>query len=361
MQKYKKIIIGLVVVVLIILGVSFSKSSNTPEGTVKIGVVSSLTGPWPEVGEAFKNGTVLAIEDYKLKNNNKFQIIVEDDGVDLKKGLTAYKKLTELDKVDAMINLSSPTLEPMIPLLKNTDMPFVQIFEQPKTPSDNRIVQISPYTVDSASELARMLESKFSSKDITFVYTQDPTVSIYLDNFEKGLVDKNINKQAVIKNSRDMKSTAISVASSKPKVIVIALFEESIPLFIKEYEKIKNSDTKYAFMFVSSSLSQHKKILGDTNKLNGTIVPVFKEYSSQVFRDKYKKRFGIDPVIGAEYGYDSISLLVETYNKDPKTWQKNILSKSFTGESGFIQFNDLGLRKPEFKFKEIVNGELPVY
>ena len=79
----------------------------------------------------------------------------------------------------------------------------------------------------------------------------------------------------------------------------------------------------------------------------------------QDFTDKFKKKFGIDPAIGSETGYNAFMLLARSYDEDKAKWIKNMQSASFTGADGKIVFDENGIRIPELKIGTIENGKLP--
>ena len=80
---------------------------------------------------------------------------------------------------------------------------------------------------------------------------------------------------------------------------------------------------------------------------------------SEEFKTAYKARFNTDPGFFSDLGYDAFNLLVNTYSKDGKKWIQNVKEADFTGVSGKIEFDQIGVRKPEVKIVTIQNGGIP--
>ena len=97
MQTSTKIFIGLVVLVLIIIGVVATSHSVSPSTeTIKIGVLSPLTGPAPILGEWMLEGNRLAAAEINANGDiqgKQIELVIEDDACSGKAGVSAYKKL----------------------------------------------------------------------------------------------------------------------------------------------------------------------------------------------------------------------------------------------------------------------------
>jgi branched-chain amino acid transport system substrate-binding protein len=108
----KKIIIGIVVIIVIILGVwiSNSKSSDLSKiNEIKIGSILIESGDGASWGEAARNGMDLAIKEINDQGGvlgKKFVAIHEDDAGDPAKTVSAFRKLTQTDGAKFIIGPS---------------------------------------------------------------------------------------------------------------------------------------------------------------------------------------------------------------------------------------------------------------
>ena len=80
--------------------------------------------------------------------------------------------------------------------------------------------------------------------------------------------------------------------------------------------------------------------------------------SNEDFDSKYETRFGAVTGILSGFGYDSYNVMIENYNENIDKWNSNMINHKKEGVTGKISFNKEGLRTPQFKIAEVINGEL---
>lgn len=121
MQKYIKIV-GVIVVLLAVYGVyNLSSVDSTKGESIKIGVITPLTGPVAYWGEASQLGVELAKRDL-IKEGINVQFITEDGQLDPKVALSAAQKLVNMDKVDALYSEFNPAAIAVTSYVKNMDI-----------------------------------------------------------------------------------------------------------------------------------------------------------------------------------------------------------------------------------------------
>ena len=129
----KKIIIGIVAVVLIVVGISyFSKNSSQPTSKepIKIGLVAPMTGEAASYGEAAFGGATLAVKEINDAGGikgRKIELVVEDDRCS-SAGANAISKLVSIDNVTAFIGpVCSASAGPGLPIAQNDKTPVIII------------------------------------------------------------------------------------------------------------------------------------------------------------------------------------------------------------------------------------------
>jgi len=120
----------------------------------------------------------------------------------------------------------------------------------------------------------------------------------------------------------------------------------------------KNGMDYYYEGSLITGFDEYKKILGDTNILNGatTIKTVANDMTK--FKAEYKAKYGSDPAIFAENGYDSVMIMLNSFDKSQATWVRNIQNTTFTGPSGKTTFDEQGIRIPIFEVIKVMNGQV---
>src|SRR5688572_8422198 len=94
-------IIGVLVLILLV-GISlYSSRQETSSEVVRIGAIIPLTGQYGALGGSVQKAMTMTKDD--LGANANIEIIFEDDQYDPKLAVTAYKKLRDIDHIDAVV------------------------------------------------------------------------------------------------------------------------------------------------------------------------------------------------------------------------------------------------------------------
>ena len=105
--------------------------ADQPRGRiVKVGGIAALTGDAANFGNATKNGMTLAWERLAPELRKRVVLLFEDDRADPKTSVAAFKKLTEIEKADVLVNTTSGTSKALSPLAR-------AIEENPAAPDIN--------------------------------------------------------------------------------------------------------------------------------------------------------------------------------------------------------------------------------
>lgn len=357
-MKKKIIIIGILVIAVVAVILNTQKN-DTEELT--LGVIAGLSGEYASAGEGFVNGVKLAQEEWNTNNPDKtFQIIVEDDAFEPKKGLSAYQKLVSIDKIDGLINMTTFTIDAIEQEIVSKNMPTAQGFIQTSVADDN-IVQLWPGADSAEIKLGEYIRDQGYKNVVLFVSKDSAAFTLFADKFKEGY-DLPLTEIKVGSDSTEIRSAALKAKELKPDAIVYIITGEDGGLLVREIENIYGSEEKPQYVFdanIQVFIGTYGKILGDTNKLNGSIlytVPL--NYTSE-FSKAYTNKFGIEPTVGSETGYNSFMLIAQSYDSNQNKWVKNMKTASFVGADGQIKLDETGTRIPDLKIGRIENGQLP--
>jgi len=97
--------IGIVVVVALAIVLIVTQTKKEPE-EIKIGVLTTLTGASARYGQSALNGIQMAVEEINTKGGIKgkqIKLIIEDDGSESSRAVSAFRKLANIDKVPVII------------------------------------------------------------------------------------------------------------------------------------------------------------------------------------------------------------------------------------------------------------------
>jgi branched-chain amino acid transport system substrate-binding protein len=353
------LIIAVIVIILLFLGVS--SNSKSKEGLNKVGVISSMSGDFAKFGQEFTNGILLASEIHNKENiDNQINIIVENDEFDSKKALSAYKKITGLDNVDAIINFSTPSINGIYDLVQADDKIILQLGEQAQEPTDDLVYGLFPGSIIAEEELGRSLKEKGYKKPL-IVYTIDDTAVRFKNAVVKGF-GSEVKEVGISVNEKDMRTHASKILNEDFDILINVMFPVPGAQLIVEILKQNSVLPQMAFdTIMSGGIQDYKDILGDLKSLDGSIVATFSANKSSKldeFIKLYTERFGNEPGYLADIGYDALNILIDTYDDNPKKWKENTQNLSYEGANGLYKFDEVGLRIPSTLITTIQNGEI---
>ncbi|MES2470774.1 MAG: ABC transporter substrate-binding protein [Patescibacteria group bacterium] len=358
-MKIQTKIIAAIIALVIVGGIWAANTKESKPETLKIGMISILSGEYSVVGENLRNGALLATEEYNRAHpDSKIEFIPEDDGFDSKKALSAYQKLVGIDHIDALINVSTPSIGAIYDLVTKTDIPVIQGGEQPVQPTSDNVFQILPGNIELEKQLGAYIKEK-GYKNPVVVFTNNDTMIRFKNAMVEGY-GTAMKEYTINADEKDFRSSVLKASESNPDIVIVLMFPESGAQFVKQYANLKGKLPQLAFdANAQSGISDYQRILNGGKILDGALIAVVSSSVTQEFKDAYKKRFGTEPGFFSDLGYDAVNLLIATSDKDGEKWIENVKNANFTGVSGKIEFDNVGVRKPEVKIVTIKDGKIP--
>lgn len=355
-------VIGIIMVVVIITaGYFVTKGPSEPVSTsqTKIGVIVGASGQYAVVGENYIKGVELArdiwLEQYP---DQQIELIIEDDAFDPKKGLAAYQKLTGINKVDALINMTSPTIDSIYSNIRQSGIPVAQGGEQGVEPTDDNVFQLLPGNIATEIALGKFMKDKGYTKVVAF-YANNATYIRFLNGFKQGYSGA-VSEFPISIEDRDYRTHVTKAIATRPDAILFIATPEQGASLVKLLRE--QSTERYPYFFdanVQTGFADYKRILGDTNVLNGSTVVAIRQHTNPNFAGRYKERYKEEPGIAADWAYDSFDLLMRARANNWTDWVQNMKKISFDGAGGKVEFDEVGVRRPDFMIGVIANGDLP--
>jgi branched-chain amino acid transport system substrate-binding protein len=352
------------VIIYVLQGISSTQlQSENQARDIKIGMIAGTTGEFAVVGENFVNGANIALDEWNRNNpDRQVSLITEDDGFDPVKGIAAFRKLTSLDDVDALVNMTSVTIDAVYSDVVNGGIPLVQLGEQGINPENDNVFQVLEGNVATAIALGEKVKEEGKSNVVVFVSN-----NATYERFYEGFVTGYSNQHTIIRinpgDTSTIRTEIIRAASLNPDAIVIMTVPGDGAVVADE---VKLRSPEVALYLDGSALtgwSEYQKILGDTNVLNGDSIVVLRQSElSGNFVSEYQSRYQTDPQVGSAWGYDAVTFLLSTMPEDSRdwsTWTANMSNMTVMGAGNEIVYDEVGVRLPDFFIGNIQRGELP--
>jgi len=169
--------------------VSFSASAQE---TIKIGLITALSGQSARAGEAITRGLAVAIDELNAKGGalgRKFELVRRDDEATPAKGVIAARELLFREKVAVLFGgLDTPVSLAIVPIVNEAKMPFMGPWAAgtpitKKGAKDNFVFRVS--AVDEIVDRAMLQYSQrtFNAKNCGMILVNNP----WGESNEKGL------------------------------------------------------------------------------------------------------------------------------------------------------------------------------
>jgi branched-chain amino acid transport system substrate-binding protein len=361
--QFMKKTLGIVAAVLvIIIAVLVANSANKPDtDNLKVGVIAPLSGDFAGVGENVVKGIQTAKIVYEEKTGNKIEVIVENDAADAAKGLSAYKKLTETNGINGLINVFTSTMDAIYEPTKAAGYPIMMEFFQANNVADDHVFQMTPGNDGTWDKYAAYIKkSGVDDSNFVLVHSKDAAQESFAKAFE-GFYDGKITDFTASSDRNGLRTDAAKIAALKPTVILFIMTPENGAIMTKELAPLLSPDTKlfYDLQIVTGLQFYKDQLGGDLSKINGATSIALEGEPNQEFIDAYHKLYNNEePGFLADFGYDTFLVYLESYDKDNGKWTENLKEVNRKGASGQIRFDQVGVRIPDLGVKRVENGQL---
>lgn len=366
MKTSIKILIGIIILALIVLGFSIF---NNPTGNVvkedkpviKIGAPLPLTGESSILGEGCRNSILLAKDELKDTKYN-YDVVFEDiKNFDSGETTSAIQKLINVDNVDAVITETSGPGNIVSPLTQQNKILHIGIASDANIAKGeyNFIDWTSPKEENRA--FIQELKNRGIKKIAIIALNQQGIVAI-IDDMKSKLQGTGIEityDELFNPGQKDFRTILLKARESNPDIYFMQSLSPELELSVKQAQElgINNITTIEAFEFSSQP-----------ELFNGYWYVSAAE-PNQEFNNKYQQKYNKMPPLASPNCYDAFNLIVKSYedagknlgaNEKPTTKQAaddltNI--KGFKGALGELNVLDDGIVDSKAILREMRNGK----
>jgi branched-chain amino acid transport system substrate-binding protein len=326
---------------------------------VKIGATLPLTGDVAFLGETSRNAMELALKEIQ-GTKYKYELVFEDDKLDAKLASTTATKLISVDKVDAIISLSSGTGNVVTPLAEQNKVIHFGIASDSNVAKGNfNFIHWTP--PDEEAKVWVQEAQKRGYKRIASIFLQHPGALAILDSVKKYMQGTDMEfvfDETIVGGDKDFRTLLVKARQSKPDVYFIGAFSPELDILHKQ---LKEMGIKEPLTTVEAF-----ELSNDPSQFEGHWYVNAADPSGE-FLSKYKAAYNKDPQMGAPNAYDILSLIVEGFEragKDPsvKPSPEEVSAalmqiKDFDGALGKLTVGEEGIVWSPAVVRMIQNGK----
>ena len=362
-KKFKigLLVFGLVAIIVALIIVQPTKSKDfSLASPYKIGIILPLSGELSSLGETTKNGALLAYNN--LDNKNDLRLIFEDDQFDPKNTISAFNKLTEIERVNLVVCFASGPCSAVAPLAEEKKIPLIAIASNPKIQENkNYVVRLEIAPSQEAKTLLTYLQGK-NYQSIASVVAQQDGIKAGYGELKK---DANFNGREVAMENvapdlKDFHTTLTKLLTAKPDLIFIGLLPGSAGDFGKQAKEMAYTGDFIGFNFIEGE----ETLTAAKGSLNGLIYTNAQE-SQSWFSDLYLKTYQKAKGPGAAHIYDAINLInIGLTNKQfTREQMANYLNtiNNYSGALGTFSSTQTHEYTLPVALKKIINNQFTTY
>lgn len=364
MNKISKIVFGIIIAIAVIGGWYGVSKKQTPveKSSVKIGVIGHFSGKYADYGIPMRKAVELAVEELNQKggiDNQKVELVVEDDNSDSNNAATAMNKLVSVDNLNYIISAqASGVASAITPIAQNNKrILMITLGSAPDlTAVGDYVFRSVPSDTYQAVKMNDFINNNLKSKNVAGLYLND--------SYGVG-IKKIINNNTSVNNAvsemfestnTDFRTQLLKIKESGVDTLVIVAHDE-YPIILKQLNELKLN-----VKIIASETFKDEKILGNSgNNAEGTYVTFMadqKDYAD--FNNKYQAKFNEKPSAYSMYAYDGMIALVKAIDQENgiEKVKNNLLKVSFNGASGKIGFSaDRDRTGSEYTVFVVKNGQ----
>ena len=336
--------------------------------TVKIGFVSTFSGPVAAIGNDMRNSFELALDHMGRKMGGlPVQVIYEDDGFKPEVGRQKTEKLIESDKVDFVAgyiwsNVAYASYKPVVD---------AKTFLIISNAGETRLAgaNCSPYIFSTAwtnDQNPIAVADYMNSKGVKSVYLIGPNYAAGKENlagFKSAYKGKVLGEDYTTWPSQlDFSAELAKAKAAKPEAVYMFYPGAAGVQFLNQYAQagLKGSVPLYTtFSIDSLSLPRQKDAaVGVISALEWTAD--FTNDANKKFVGDFKKKYGSEPSFYGAQSYDSAMLIGSAVNavkgnlSDKAAVQKALEKADFKSVRGDFKFGPNHYPTQNFYMQEVV-------
>jgi branched-chain amino acid transport system substrate-binding protein len=323
-------------------------SCSPKSESIKLGAIIPLTGKLSEMGEAERKGMNLAIEDLKKEGVN-LDLIIEDSKSNAKDGVTAARKLIDIDQCNLLLTSTTGTSTAVEPITTEKKINLIAFCMDPDISGKSVYVTRLYEGVESeAIAIQQFLKNDLSAKNIGLFYNRVEVWDKINKNTLKPFLEKNGKKIVFMEDfavgEKDFKNIVLKMKESKLDHLVLLGYGFEFPILFQELKSqglLNNISIIGGWGFLYSKVEKED--------LEGVLVAgpeyIFKNAElAAKFKIKYENIYKTSPNFDAAMAYNTIYTIGKNLKfEDLKAPIKiKFTNQKFKGVVGDFSVDDKG-------------------
>ena len=259
---------------------SFPVQTTTAEN---IGLIAPLTGALQQHGEAILFGLREGLRDGKC--DSEYQLIIEDDGFDPKRTVSAFKKLVTQDNLKLLFTVGSGPTRAISQLAYEQKLPILTLAGDASVTKGNPLmVRLRKPGREEGHEVGDLAKKHKASKVALLCSQTEFTLSV-CDGIQERFDALELTRLEVAPDSTDFRSEILKIRKIDPTHIIPIMAIGKLGLFARQVREAKLQQPFVGGVFFESS-SDLESSNGALHGAVYTMPEVSREFSERYHSDK---------------------------------------------------------------------------
>jgi branched-chain amino acid transport system substrate-binding protein len=349
------------------------------QNTIKIGVITSLTGSQAAFGEAHKNGYLIALDEINAKGGvlgKKLELDWYDDQSKPDQAVQGVSKLVDQDRVPLILGAySSENTKAIVPSMTQRETPLII----PTATADNVMDSKSPWIFricaganDYAAATINFLKKSGGPKTMAVVYENTNFGQSNMKAMVAAAKAAGINVVAVESyeaKSPDYKAVLQRVKQANPEVIYFCSYLLDASTLMRQSREVDLNPRYYTSAGTGFAAAEFPTAKGAGKNADFTFsvsqwLPEAKWAGSKEFDAEFFKRYKSHPQYHAMQAYAALLVAARAINNakstDSAKIRDAIKNLNLATPFGPIQFDAAGQNQHPVLITQVQNGEYRV-
>jgi len=345
-KTHLTILVALIAVIALTLSACTKKPEEKKDEVIKIGAILPLTGNLGFMGEAEKNGMLVAekiINEEGGVLGKHIKLILEDSSGKPKEALSAANKLINIEKTNILITSTTGVSRAVASLLQNNEFMLSAFCMDPSIQRESpNLVRLYYSMGQEAGVILKYFQSlsikgiRDIQKGVAILYVQHAGAEQQLNDYFlpgfKNLGIKVVYAEPYQFTQKDFKDNIIKIKNSGAKYLVIIGYGFVYPTIFKHLEEMhirKSLKIIGGWGFIAQN-NLPKELLEDVI----VAVPKYiiqKNNISKKFIEKYESVFRATPNFDSALAFENIWLISKAIER-AKSTDVNLIAKALSNQ-----------------------------
>lgn len=353
MKKQTKMIIAVVALVAVVLGGYASYAQKAHKETIKIGVITALSGPSAGVyGEPLKKGIDLAIAELNKTAKIPYEAIYEDYQLDTKLALPAYNALKAKGVRYYVLNGTPADMAVGPEIKKDGNIAIDPSSLSPAYNDESPLTcRIALTAANYGPQWAELIADKIGEKKVVLLFPEYDAGIAMKKEFKKQFEARGgqiVGEEKYLKDATDFRTQIAKLKTNKDAEIIVTInYFKSADTMFKQMKELGLNK-----IIVTDNWTINNAALANKALIDGAYYVDYKysldsgntDKTTNDFIAAFESNYGAKPGLQAAQGYVIEKLFAHALNdeqKDPRDVASFMVGgiKNYAIVGGTISFN----------------------